>query len=198
MCVTPCSVSSYCTLVINLKWRRREKKRLWLLSFLSLVLQTRTILASLQLLDLLLPLCRVPLHHISELYVYHLYPTYSAVLWTGGLKTKLDTSWMWFTSLFCLWLAGLRSSGRHARPPRPHQLHAPTAASPPLHVPLSVSVPHPAAGLQPIPSRHRWSEVSASRLASSVDILQSENPSNPKPWWIVNSKSYGDLMKWSE
>lgn len=186
MCVTSCSVSSYCTLVINFKWRRREKKDCGsFLLYFSFTAATGFAL-----------LCGFLFYYISQSSVGHhilgLYSTYSSIQWW----TKPHTSWMWFTSFSCFWFAGLRSSGRHAGPARPHQLHAPAAASPPLHVPLIVSVPHPAAGLQPIPSRHRRSEVSASRHTGSIYALQSQNRSNPKPWWIVNSNSRLHEMIW--
>lgn len=144
MCVTSCSVSSCCTLVINLKGRQREE----------------TIMASFFCVS-----CVAHLNSFSFTAASGF--TGSTLLISAPVYQPAHTSRMCLTSFFCSRSAGLSSSRRHARPARPHQLHAPSAAPPPLHVPLIVSVPHPAAGLQPVSGRHRWSEVSASRHTGS-------------------------------
>lgn len=70
----------------------------------------------------------------------------------------LDTRGIWvFLPLAVL---GLSSSRCNAGPVWPHQLHPPTAASPPLYVPLVLGLPHTTAGLQSIHSGLWWSEVS--------------------------------------
>lgn len=63
-------------------------------------------------------------------------------------------------NLFDLSSTGLCTCGCNARTERPHKLHPPPAASPSLYVPSVCTLPHPAAGQQPLPSYHRWCPVS--------------------------------------
>lgn len=66
--------------------------------------------------------------------------------------------------------AGFRARGRDARRIRPNQLHASPAAPAPLHVPSVRRLLHAAAGHQPLPGCHRWSQVTSTATPQ------------PEPW----------------